>query len=164
MGRKTKKGSDMGQNPSVWADLDREFLEMVRAIRIRAQKGGFQTLSGPKWQVNFLSLFLFRFLPMLILTDVWPFYLTDTDTDFCIWITYRYRFSHKYRLTDTDYTDYWSIPSFFITFKCIFIISMNFNICNKSLSHSKHFHYIDKFSPNHSDKYQSQGVAIKSIN
>ena len=36
-----------------------------------------------------------------------------TDTDFCIWITYRYRywFSQKYRLTYTDYYDHRSVTT-----------------------------------------------------
>ena len=38
------------------------------------------------------------------------FNLTDTNTDFDIWITYRYRFPQKYWLTDTD-TDYRFITS-----------------------------------------------------
>ena len=41
-----------------------------------------------------------------------------TDTNYCIWITYRYQFAPKYRLTDTvtDYTDYRSIPSLDVGF------------------------------------------------
>ena len=57
----------------------------------------------------FTDFYRYRFLPIFS-----NFNLTDTDTDFHDWITYRYRyrFSEKYRLTDTDnrYTDYRSIP------------------------------------------------------
>ena len=58
----------------------------------------------------FTDFYRYRFLPIFS-----NFNLTDTDTDFHDWITYRYRyrFSKKYRLTDTDnrYTDYRSIPN-----------------------------------------------------
>ena len=45
--------------------------------------------------------------------DFWDFqpYLTDTNTDFQIWVSYQCRFSGKYRYTDTDYNNYWSSPT-----------------------------------------------------
>ena len=54
-----------------------------------------------------------RFLPIPILTDFEYFNLTDTDTDFVNWITYRYRYRFYtfYRflpipiLTDTDFSE-----------------------------------------------------------
>ena len=48
-----------------------------------------------KWGRRSLGIDWFtlnRFLPIPILTDFENFNLTDTDTDFQIWTTYRYRF------------------------------------------------------------------------
>ena len=58
----------------------------------------------------FTDFYQYRFLAIFS-----NFNLTDTDTDFHDWITYRYRyrFSEKYRLTNTDnrYTNYRPIPN-----------------------------------------------------
>ena len=52
-------------------------------------------------------------LPIRITTDFQIFNRIQTDIDFWIWITYQYWFRQKYRLTDADtnFTDYWSFPT-----------------------------------------------------
>ena len=58
-----------------------------------------------------------RLIHLLIYTDTnltnfWNINLTDTHTDFQIWMSYRYWISEKYRYTDTvtDYTNYQYSP------------------------------------------------------
>ena len=88
----------------------------------------------------------------LILTNFEDFNLTDTD--FCIWITYwyRYRFPQKYQLTDTNTndTDYLSIPSFSITL-IKFHLDEEFSswwliVTLINLHHIKEFYQRGKFS------------------